>query len=135
MNNKNLRKGVYTVLVTLFVLLVAACIAPKQRAINQLQEIHDDLELNYANYNAEKWKQFARDYREADSLIALYEYTPEEKEYIGTLRGEISGYVVKAAGYNVVNAISNEGREVIGILKGIMEVFTSGGGNENPQEN
>jgi len=135
MNNKNLRKGVYTVLVTLFVLLVAACIAPKQRAINQMQEIHDDLELNYANYNAEKWKQFARDYREADSLIALYEYTPEEKEYIGTLRGEISGYVVKAAGYNVVNAISNEGREVIGILKGIMEVFTSGGGNENPQEN
>lgn len=134
MNAKVLKKRINAVFVALFVIMVAACVAPKQRAINQLQEIHDDLELNYANYNAEKWKQFARDYREADSLIALYEYTPEEKEYIGTLRGEISGYVVKAAGYNVVNAITNEGREIMGVLKGIMEVFTNGSGNDNSQE-
>lgn len=123
-----------TLLIALFVVGVSSCVSSKQRAINDLKEIHDNLVENYTDYNVENWKQFARDYREVDSLLAQYEYSPEEKEYIGTLRGEITGYVVKAAGYNMVNAISNEGREVFGILKGLIEVFTKGADNKELRE-
>ena len=122
-------------LIALFVVGVSACVSSKQRAINELKEIHDILEENYTDYNAEKWRQFARDYRDVDSLLALYEYSPKEKEYIGTLRGEITGYVIKAAGHNVVNTISSEGREVIGILKGLMDVFTNDDENNKHKEN
>ncbi len=121
-------------LIALFVVGVSACVSSKQRAINELKEIHDILEENYTDYNAEKWRQFARDYRDVDSLLALYEYSPKEKEYIGTLRGEITGYVIKAAGHNVVNTISSEGREVFGILKGLIEVFTKGADNKELRE-
>jgi len=134
MELKKLIKGLNALCITFVLCLVCACVAPKQRAINQLQAIHDDLEVNYTNYNVEKWKQFARDYREADSLIALYEYTPEEKEYIGTLRGEISGYIVKAAGQTVMNAIVGEGREIMGILNGMIDVLKGKEGIKNTQE-
>ena len=117
-----MKKFLFT-LVCAFVVL-CACTPQKEKNMQKLESLAAEVKANAAQYTDEDWMKFLREYQVTDSLIALEEYTEEEFQRIGQLKGQCAGYLVKAKAIQVKQGIGNAIKEVSGAAKGFMDALS-----------
>lgn len=108
---------------TLMASVFFACQSEKDAAYTQLKDLYADVEANAKNYTTEDWEKFLDKFEKVDSLISVNEYTPEELEEIGRIKGKCAAYAVKAsakvAGQKFKEAIDEAAGAIDGLMEGL----------------
>lgn len=104
------------------VTLITAC-NPKQTVLENLQSFTENLERNSGSYTPEKWKSSIAEYDEISKNLATYEseFTPDEKERIGRLKGRCQVIFFKHALEDGINEFDKELSHYKGLFEGIMD--------------
>ena len=112
-----MRKIVWILPILLLVAL-PSCRDKKSSAYNQLHSLYNNVSKNHDKFTQKDWEKFLHDYERIDSLLDLYEYTSEQYEEIGELKGRCAAYAVKAYGNMLQEEIDYKINEFTGFLEG-----------------
>lgn len=77
--------------------------------------------MNHEKYSQEDWDNFVRDYEKVDSILDLYEYTPEQYEKIGKMKGRCAAYAAKEYGKRFGRELENKVNEFQGFMEGLLD--------------
>lgn len=108
-------KGKY-LLIMVVALLLTGCSA-KRTAMNDLRHFTTQLQTHGNEYTVEDWKEAAVDFKNISDRISKHEYTAEEREEIGRMKGEC----LASFGKSVVNKITNAASELKGLFEGLIK--------------
>lgn len=101
--------------------ILTACTDPKDKAKAQLMNLYEEVSQNSDEYTDEQWENFLVEYQKTDSLLNLYEYSAEERQEIGKVKGKCAAYVVKAKAAEAKKAIKEATQELKGMVEGFLE--------------
>ncbi|MCR5312369.1 MAG: hypothetical protein K6E54_01735 [Bacteroidaceae bacterium] len=111
----------------LFTILVAGlCLAScstKSSAVSDLRSLSNDIQENGSTYTVEEWKAVKNKFEKVSEKINKYEYTAEEYEEIGELKGKCVAYFAKGVVNNVTNKITNVANQIKGVVNGVKDAF------------
>jgi len=113
------KKILLTALMALALMAGFSSCSTKQHAINQLQNLSDDLHNRSEYYTVEEWKDAATKFKKARENVSRHTYDAAERRKIGRLEGECAGYFVSGLKKNVLRNAKNVVGEIRGILEGI----------------
>lgn len=99
--------------------LLSSC-STKRHAISQLEKFSYELRDNSAYYNYQDWQLAADQFLRIRQNISRYDYTVEERRYIGELEGNCAGYMADG----LKTKVNSIGAELKGILEGIVRSVT-----------
>lgn len=102
----------------LVTLTLASC-ATKGSALSDLRELSSDIEQKGSTYSLNDWKKVKNRYQSIDHRISRQEWTDEEREEIGTLKGRCLKYFAKGVVKNMVGKVSGAASEIRGVLEGL----------------
>ena len=74
-------------MILLSFLLLFSCTSKKQEALNQLENLTEDVEKNGGSWSEEQWKQKYDVFVQIRSEIYKYDYNKKERAEIGSLEG------------------------------------------------
>lgn len=107
----------------LAVSLFASCQSEKEAAYSKLQNLYEEVSANSDSYTAQDWEKFLNEFQTVDSLLSVNEYTDEELQEIGRLKGKCASYAVKAGAEVAGKKFKEAIKEAAGILDGFLEGF------------
>lgn len=90
----------------------------KQRPLNQLKELTEEIRVHHKEYSMADWKRAYSQYEQIAAEMENYTYSTEEAEQIGKLEGECVGYFMKGAAMSLDGLES----EIKGFLEGMENV-------------
>lgn len=104
-----------SILALVAVLLLLSC-SGKKTPVEDLRVLCEDLQQNSSKYTEDEWTMAVNYFDEISHDIDSYhtEYTPEEWEEIGRLKGECVAYLTR----NAVDHMSNRVKETMYQIKG-----------------
>lgn len=102
----------------LFCMILLSCSMGKQRPLDQLEALTEDLRVHHEAYSVADWKQAYSRYEQIAADMENYTYTTEEAEMIGQLEGECVGFFMKSA----VMSLDGWESEIKGFLRGLEDV-------------
>lgn len=113
------------VVVAALTLTLTACSSFKaKRLIGQLDSLVERLEEDGAKYTSEQWSKATAEYDEICAKMKQYEYTSEQQQEIGRLKGRYyaaySKHALKKAGEWVDSFLDQAGEFVNGFLDGLV---------------
>ncbi len=73
---------------------VFACESPHS-SIRDLEKLVAKVEKNYKSYSEKDWEKIEKQFSEIKNKIEEYEFSQEELERIGYLKGRMAGYMAK----------------------------------------
>ncbi|MBR1465754.1 MAG: hypothetical protein IJ607_05270 [Bacteroidaceae bacterium] len=114
-----MRKSIFSLLFVGIIMLFASSCSTKQSAISRLERFSYELRDNGEFYSFKDWEKAADEFTSIRKKINKYNYTSQEKQYIGELEGKCAGYVYKG----VKGKITGYGNEVNGILQGLFDII------------
>ncbi len=91
----------------------------KQSALNQMQNLANDIRDNGSYYTVKDWESAVEDFWSIRKKIAKYDYTPAERKQIGELESQCARYMAKGIKDGAVNGIMGVASEIKGILDGL----------------
>ncbi len=107
-----------------FFLLLTAC-SDRNDAIDDLQELVEDIRQNGSEYTAEQWADAEGIFEEVNDELDQYKYTQSEKKRISELKGQYFGYLGKRKMEEKVEMV----KELIYQVKGAGEAVKSAMGD------
>lgn len=111
-----------TVLILLFgLMLLVSCTSKKQEALNQLENLTEDVEKNGGSWSEEQWKQKYDVFVQIRSEIYKYDYNEEERAEIGRLEGRCVSAMANHASGGMLKKLKDFGTELGSSLKGLLE--------------
>ena len=102
----------------LFTIIVFSCSTGKQRPLDQLEQLTENIRQHHKEYSVADWKKAYAQYEQIAADMENYQYSKEEAEKIGKLEGECVGYFMKSA----VKSLDGLGSEIKGFFEGIENV-------------
>ena len=104
-----------------FVLFISLCSCDSaQSAINDLENLVTEVELNYESYTQEDWESIESSYEAINYELEQYTYTSEQQEKIGRLQGKFIGITTKAS----VEGVFDQLPKILGGIGGFIEEVT-----------
>ena len=115
-----MNKKIYQIITILLVIFVTACNS-KNKPIDQLRSLNENLSENMANFSEDDWEDVAGEFEEILEDIAEHrsEYSEAELREIGRLEGQCVAKISKA----YMEALSDEIEGANNVLGGFMEGF------------
>ncbi len=103
-------------------LLLSSC-ATKQRAVNDLRALQQDIETSGAFYSIKEWTKAAQDYAKINKKIYKHysDYTAEELSEIGKLNGQCAASFAKGTAQNLGSKAQGVANLIKGIIDGVGE--------------
>ena len=94
-----MKKGylLFRVLIMLLPIILLSCSMGRQRPLELLENLTEDIREHHEEYSAADWKEAYARYEQIAADMENYQYTKEEAEKIGQLEGECAGYFMKSA--------------------------------------
>lgn len=108
--------------IILAVLTFTSC-STKMSAVKDLRHLNYELATYGDQYNLEDWKAAAADFQEINQRIRRYDYTAEQREEIGRLKGECIANFGKGVVSNTITKITNAASELKGLIEGLKSVL------------
>lgn len=102
-------------------LLLLSCTSKKQEALNQLENLTEDVEKNGGSWSEEQWKQKYDVFVQIRSDIYKYKYSDEERAEIGRLEGRCISAMANHASGGMLKKLKDFGTELGGSLNGLLE--------------
>lgn len=106
---------VILVAMLLLSLFLFSCSVGRQKPIDQLEKLTEEIRLHHKGYSTADWKEAYARYEQIAADMENYQYTNEEAEKIGQLEGECAGYFVKSA----INSFDGIKSEIKGFVEGL----------------
>ena len=111
-----------TILVLLLgFLFLVSCTSKKQEALNQLENLTEDVEKNGGSWSEEQWKQKYDVFVQIRSDIYKYDYNEKERAEIGSLEGRCVSAMANHLSGGMLKKLKDFGTELGGSLKGLLE--------------
>lgn len=114
-----------TFLITLLLAVVSvftlSSCASKASAINDLRQLSEQVRDYGATYNVKDWKRTAQRYNKITDRLSKYDFTLEEMNEIGRLKGQCAGYFATGVIDNVGGKVINAASLIKGFLQGVRE--------------
>lgn len=97
----------------------------KQTPITRLSDIVEDLQQNASEYSEEDWQYFAEEFESIEAEIEQYryDYTAEELNEIGRLKGICIAQLTKYSLNALKNEFDNSVNELNGLVEGLKQGF------------
>ena len=115
------RKSSIFYMMFLSFLLLLSCTSKKQEALNQLENLTEDVEKNGGSWSEEQWKQKYDVFVQIRSDIYKYKYSDEERAEIGRLEGRCISAMANHASGGMLKKLKDFGTELGGSLNGLLE--------------
>lgn len=100
---------------------MVSCTSKKQEALNQLENLTEDVEKNGGAWSEEQWKQKYDVFVQIRSEIYKYDYNEEERAEIGRLEGRCVSAMANHASGGMLKKLKDFGTELGGSLEGLLE--------------
>lgn len=107
----------YVTLLLVAMLALTSCKSSKQAAMNDLQELTSEIKVNATEYDFKEWRKVKNRYIKIEKKLAKHEYTAEENEEIGKMKGECLGYFAKG----VLTRSSDKVMDAINQIQGLVD--------------
>lgn len=120
MLNYRLMKRLKDLLLILCVLVLSSC-HNKQQPVSDLQAFATELREHSADYTNEDWQKAEQKMDEINESLSQYQYTDEEQQKIGELKGRCWMYFTKRAVKSSVEQVKQFANEMKGAIKGFSE--------------
>lgn len=108
-------------ILALCVIILTAC-NKEQRAIEKLSDFVEEVAKNAPEYSDEDWTKKDAEYEALLNEISKYNYSSEDCNRIGELKGRYSGIKAKNSVRNLFKEVDKATEEIKGVIKG----FTKG---------
>ena len=112
-----MKKGylLFRVLIMLLPIILLSCSMGRQRPLELLENLTEDIREHHEEYSTADWKEAYARYEQIAADMENYQYTNEETEKFGQLEGECAGYFMKSA----VMSLDGLGSEIKGFMEGL----------------
>lgn len=119
-------KKIFVMCACVAAMVLASCSTPS-RAVNQLDDLTQEIRANSADYTISDWKRAVGKYEKVNLKIEKYalkgKYTPEEMTEIGRKQGECTAEMAKGAGTSLYNKAITIGNNVKGVVEGFKKAL------------
>lgn len=112
---------IYLGVVTLFCFM--SCDSRKS-AIDDLKSLVNNVEVNYDSFTQEDWDNISLSYSAIEEELKKHEYTDEELDEIGRLKGKYLGLQTKYTIENIEKRATEFGKQLDGVIEGFSDVFS-----------
>lgn len=112
---------IYLGIVTLFSFI--SCDSRKS-AIDDLKSLVNNVEVNYDSFTQEDWDNISLSYSAIEEELQKHEYTDEELDEIGRLKGKYLGLQTKHTIENIEKRATDFGKQLDGVIEGFSDVFS-----------
>lgn len=119
------------IILLLGLIFLVSCTSKKQEALNQLENLTEDVEKNGGSWNAEQWKQKYDVFVQIRSEIYKYDYNETERAEIGSLEGRCVSAMANHASGGVLKKLKDFGTELGSSLKGLLEGIDNSSTSDN----
>ena len=102
-------------------LIIASCSDKKTDVLNDFEAFTEELVSNYKDYTQDDWDVAQNQFGQINEELEQYDYSDEELNRIGELKGQCFAVFAKHTASNLKNTIQRVGKEVEGFLDGFTE--------------
>lgn len=103
-------------------LALVAC-NPGQTALSDLEKFTNRMEQKSESWSLADWDDAAQHYDEIIQTLSRYDYSDEELQRIGQLKGRCTAYFLKHYTNQAIDQIYNAGQELQGVLEGLNDAL------------
>lgn len=115
----------YCVLLALCLAFVS-CTDKKQKPLDDLRKIENELEMDSATYTDEQWDSASARYDQVTAQLDQYKYSDEELREIGYLKGKCAGYFTKRTVKEIGEELNSAAQQLAGAVQGFFDAFNDG---------
>lgn len=103
-------------------LALVAC-NPGQTALSDLEKFTNRMEQKSESWSLADWDDAAQHYDEIIQTLSRYDYSDEELQRIGQLKGRCTAYFLKHYTNQAIDQIYDAGQEFEGFLDGLNDIL------------
>lgn len=88
-----------------------------------LENLVEAIEENHTSYTEKDWEDAVAEFERIEDLLDDREYSDEERQEIGRLKGRIAGYMTKAVIQTLKSDLDRVGKELEGGVEEFLKVL------------
>lgn len=115
--------NIRTLLIVAFTLTLLISCNTKQKPIDQLTNLTEDLKANSQDYTEQEWQEIDKQLEQINIELDKYQdqYTDAEKEHIGKLKGTCLWYETQHSVKNLKQGMKDAVKEAKGMIEGFTD--------------
>lgn len=115
--------NIRTLLIAAFTLTLLISCNTKQKPIDQLTDLTENLKANSQDYTEQEWQEVDKQLEQINIELDKYQdqYTDAEKEHIGKLKGTCLWYETQHSVKNLKQGMKDAVKEAKGMIEGFID--------------